>query len=188
MSDSNRAVVNLVPDDGEARRMRTIQVTVFEGDVRDDVEHFEPYGITSRVQDAPADGRGAEAIVIDLGGNSDHPVAIVVADRRYRVTGLAKGEVCIHDDQGQRITLKRDRILVEAPIVEVKSPDVRLGETADAAIAKWPALKTFMTDILAALTAATSSPTGGTLTFIPASPLPAVPADADGGTTKVTAK
>lgn len=113
MSDANRAVVNLVPDDGESRRMRTIQVTVFEGDVRDDVEHFEPYGITSRVQDAPADGRGAEAIVIDLGGCSDHPVAIVVGDRRYRIRGLKKGEVCIYDDQGQKVHLTRTGIVVD---------------------------------------------------------------------------
>ena len=181
--DANRAsVVRADP----SRKMQVLQVVVYAGDVRDGVEHFEPYGFTSCPADAPSDGRGAEAIVVDLGGCSDHPVAIVVGDRRFRVTGLAKGEVCIHDDQGQKITLKRDRILVEAPIVEVKSPDVRLGETADSALAKWPAVKSFLTSLKTALTAATSSPTGGVLTF--PTPLPTVPADATGGTTKVTAK
>ena len=98
-----RAVVRLVD---AAKKMQSLQVTRYAGEVLDDVEHFEPYGFTSHPSS------GAEALVLPVGGSSDHTVALVVADRRYRVTGLEEGEVCIHDDQGQTITLTRTGIEV----------------------------------------------------------------------------
>ena len=33
-----------------ARKMRTIQTELFANDLRDDVEHFEPYGFTSEAK------------------------------------------------------------------------------------------------------------------------------------------
>lgn len=114
----SRGVVAAV---GAASKMQSLQVTIRDGETVDDVEHFEPYGLTSRATP------GAEAVVISVGGLADHPVAIVVADRRYRVTGLAAGEVCLHDDQGQRVTLYRDRVEITAPKVVINSADVQLG-------------------------------------------------------------
>lgn len=87
----------------------------------DDAEHLEPYGLTSRPKP------GAEAVVVHVGADASAPVVIVVADRRYRLTSLQPGEVALHDDQGQRVTLYRDRIEVEAPKVVVNSPSVYLG-------------------------------------------------------------
>lgn len=107
-----------------ASKMQSLQVTLRQGETVDDVEHFEPYGLTSRPQ------AGAECVVVSVGGLADHPVAIVVADRRYRVTGLAGGEVCLHDDQGQRVTLYRDRVEIKAPKVVVDAADVQLGGAA----------------------------------------------------------
>lgn len=103
----------------EARKLRHLQIKGRDGD--DDAEHFEPYGFTSRAKP------GAEVLVVNVGGDGSHPVVIVAADRRYRVTGLESGEVCLHDDQGQRITLYRDRVEVEAPVVVVNSPAVYMG-------------------------------------------------------------
>ncbi len=111
MAEIDRASV--VQSD-DSKKMRTLQVVVLADEARDDIEHFEPYGFTSRPK-APADKKGAEAIVATLGGTSDLGVAIVVADRRYRVTGLEEGEVCIHDDQGQKVHLTRDGIVIETP-------------------------------------------------------------------------
>ncbi len=110
-----RAVVAAFVD----KKLRVVQLKGRDGD--DDAEHFEPYGFSS------APKPGAEAIVLAVGADGSHPVVIVVADRRYRVAGLVDGEVCIYDDQGQRITLYRDRIEVEAPAVVVNSPSVYLG-------------------------------------------------------------
>lgn len=91
-----------------------------DGEV-DEAEHFEPYGLTARPHP------GAEVLIVNVGADSAHPLVLVAADRRYRIKGLAAGEVCLYDDQGQRITLYRDRIELEAPTVIVNSPDVYLG-------------------------------------------------------------
>ena len=163
-----------------SKRMQVLQVVVYAGDVRDGVEHFEPYGFTSCPQDAPSDGRGAEAVVLDLGGCPDHPVAIVVGDRRYRLTGLAKGEVAIHDDQGQKVHFKRDGIVVEGKAVTVNSDTVKLGNDADAALVREPTLKDYLDSLEAALDGLQAQ------ALVWSVPRPSVPTDM--GTTAVTAK
>jgi phage baseplate assembly protein V len=109
----------------ETTKMRGLQVTLREGDdpTDDTTEHFEPYGFTS------APKAGAEALVVTLGGAADLPVVIVAADRRYRLLGLANGEVAIHDDQGQKVHIKRDRVVVQSALVE-------LGEGATKGVAR----------------------------------------------------
>jgi len=98
-----RAVVTLVT---ESTRLRTVQAQYASDDVRD-AEHFEPYGFTSRA--AP----GAEAIGLSVGG--EHTVVICVADRRYRLTSLAEGEVALYDAEGSSVTLKADgKIVIDA--------------------------------------------------------------------------
>lgn len=63
-------------------------------------------GFTSAAQN------GAEAVVLFPGGGRSHGVAVVVADRRFRLKGLARGEVALYDDQGQSVTLTRAGIVV----------------------------------------------------------------------------
>lgn len=101
-----RATVRLV---NATSKMQTLQVGLREGETKDGIEHVEPYGFTSHPN------TGAEAITLFFNGDRSHGVAIVVGDRRYRLTGLEKGEVALHDDLGQKVHLKRDRILVETP-------------------------------------------------------------------------
>ena len=93
-------------------KMRTLQTEHVAGEVRDDIEHFEPYGFTSEPF------AEAEAVTVSPWGDKDHTIAVVVADRRYRVTGLKDGEVCVHDDQGQKVYLTRSGIVIstEKPI------------------------------------------------------------------------
>lgn len=69
-------------------------------------EHFEPYGFTARPRG------GAEAIVLHVGGDEEHPIVICVADRRYRLTTLESGEVALYDDQQQAVILARDGIVI----------------------------------------------------------------------------
>jgi phage gp45-like len=171
----------------------TAQV-VSAGQVLDTVEVFEQYGITSRPKLPPADGRGAEAILINLNECADHPVLLCVGDRRYRIKGLAEGEVTLYDDLGQQVYLSRDgiRVLgVTGKYVSVESTDVRLGSKTPAeieAVAKWAAIKSFMTQILAALNAATAAGGGATLSWAPGALLPSVPTDASAATSNVKAK
>ena len=99
---ARRAVVQLVYDDP---KMQELQLAIFAGEVHDQVERFEDYGLTSHPHP------GAEALVLALGGDTGHSVVVKVGDRRYRVTGLAAGEVCLYDDQGQKIHLKRGKAI-----------------------------------------------------------------------------
>ena len=47
-----------------------------------------------------------------------------VEDRRYRLRGLAGGEVAIYDDQGQKVHIKRNGIVAEAANIYLKSAGV----------------------------------------------------------------
>lgn len=87
--------------------MQGLQAKLFAGEVKGGIEHFEPYGFTSHPL------AGAEPVVLFPGGDRSHGIAVVVADRRYRVKVQA-GEVCVHDDQGQMVHLTRTGIVIDA--------------------------------------------------------------------------
>ena len=94
-----RGTVTLV---NAATKMQSLQLRLLAGETKDNVEHFEAYGFTSNPN------AGAECLALFLDGDRSHGVVICVADRRYRVKGLATGEVILHDDQGQSVYLMRD--------------------------------------------------------------------------------
>lgn len=98
------AVVN------SASKMQGLQIRLLAGEVKDAVEHFEPYGFTSNPNP------GAEGVTLFFDGDRSHGLVVVVADRRYRMTGFETGEVAIHDDQGQYVHLKRNGILTHSPL------------------------------------------------------------------------
>lgn len=129
----SRGVVRLV-DDSEG--LQTVQVDLLKGEVRDELERFQDYGFTS------VPHAGAEVLAGFLGGSRDHGVILAAADRRYRVKGLATGEVAIYTDEGDVVHFKRGReILVNAGgLVRLVAPVVRIegslevtGEVTDRA-------------------------------------------------------
>lgn len=87
-----------------SRKLQTLQLRLTAREVKDNVEHFEPYGFTSNPKD------GAEALVAFLGGDRSHGVAFMVTDRRVRLQGLQPGEVAIFTHEGQALVLKNGRI------------------------------------------------------------------------------
>lgn len=109
----NMAARGVISKVSAGRKMQSLQVRLLAGEVKDNVEHFEPYGYTAHPH------TGAEAITLFFDGDRSHGVVLVVADRRYRLQGLEAGEVALHDDQGQKVVIKRDRIQATAPLVEV---------------------------------------------------------------------
>lgn len=116
----SRAVVSLVND---AFKMQALQVTLQAGQSPDDAEHFQTYGLTS------VPFAGAEGIALAVGGSAGHIAVICVDDRRYRVKSLQKGEVCLYDDQGQRVHLTRTGIIIKGagkPITLTDTPMVRM--------------------------------------------------------------
>ncbi|EJL1205072.1 phage baseplate assembly protein V, partial [Salmonella enterica] len=98
-----RAVITAIDT---VRKCQTAGLKLIAGEKKENVEHLEPYGFTSAAQN------GAEAVVLFPGGDRSHGVAVVVADRRFRLKGLARGEVAIYDDQGQSVILTRAGIVV----------------------------------------------------------------------------
>jgi len=88
-----------------ATKMQTLQVNLLAGETLDALEHFEPYGFTSR----PLPGAEVAALFVD--GDRSHGIVIIAADRRFRIESLEEGEVAIHDDGSSSIVLKRGGII-----------------------------------------------------------------------------
>lgn len=93
-----RAIVELVDD---SKKLQALQVSMGD-EVHDDVERFQQYGITS----IPA--KDAEAMLLAVGGGRSHAVVVAVDDRRYRPTGLARGEVALYTLQNAIRVLCKD--------------------------------------------------------------------------------
>ena len=105
-----------------AKKCQSVGLKLIAGDTKENVEHLEPYGFTSAAKD------GAEAVVLFPGGDRSHGIAVMVSDRRYRLKGLARGEVAVYDDQGQSVTLTRAGIVVNGggkPIDFKNAPKAR---------------------------------------------------------------
>lgn len=124
----SRAVVSLVND---ALKMQGLQVTLMADQTPDDAEHFQHYGFTS----VPLPG--AEGIALAVGGSTGHTVVINVDDRRYRIKPMQGGEVCLYDDQGQKVHLTRTGIVIDGagkPIVVQNTPTVTVNASASVTI------------------------------------------------------
>lgn len=114
-----RGVVSGV-DDGT--KMQTLQVRTQAGAVADGVEHMQPWGL------AGCPLPGAEHVTVALDGDASHSITIVVADRRYRLTGLAPGEVALHDDRGMCVHLTRAGLVFDCkalPAQFINCPTLR---------------------------------------------------------------
>ena len=122
-----RGTVALTDASGKVQK---IQAEGYKGDVRDDVEVFEQYGLTSRPRDG-TDTDGPECLLIDLGQTTDLTAAVAVGDRRYRPTDLDKGAVVIYDHLGNEIRLGGSAIEITGDInhdgTQVVSESVTAG-------------------------------------------------------------
>jgi len=92
-----RGVVELVDD---SLKMQGLQVTLLDGEVRDGVERMQQYGFTGRPF------KDAEALLVAVGGNRGHLVAVAIDDRRYRPKTLAEGEVALYTHEGIKVLCK----------------------------------------------------------------------------------
>ena len=110
-----RGVVSLV---NSAGKLQALQLRLLSGEVKDRVEHFEPYGFTSHPLP------GAEHLTVFLDGDRSHGITVVVADRRYRLMGLPAGGVALFDSADSSFVLSADgKVKVTASIkVEIESP------------------------------------------------------------------
>lgn len=103
----SRATVKLVD---AKTKLQTLQLGLFFGELKGNIEHFEPYGFTAHPHPE------AEALAAFFGGDRSHGVVVTVADRRFRLKELKQGEVALYDDLGQKIVLTRDGIALTTPL------------------------------------------------------------------------
>lgn len=96
-------------------KMQTLQVKLLQDDTPLPLEHFEPYGFTSRPRP------GAEVVAAFFDGNRSHGVVLIAADRRFRLTTLEEGDVALFDDKGQSIVLGADEITITGNVKVVGS-------------------------------------------------------------------
>lgn len=100
-------------------KLQEVDVNLSHGEKARGVEHVQPYGFSSNpvAPSKESDGstKRAEALVAHADGSRSHPVVLMVADRRFRPKGMKKGEVQIFDDQGQKVHLTRDGIVLSSP-------------------------------------------------------------------------
>lgn len=132
MMTIGRAVLRAI-DDGSARQR--VQVEAMKDELIDGVERMQNYGFSS------VPFAGADACLVFVAGNREQGIAIVVDDRRYRLTSLEPGEVAIYDDQGQAVHLTRDGIVVNGgslPVTITNTPltaiESNVAITGDVAI------------------------------------------------------
>ncbi len=117
-----------------SKKMRELQAQFLADEVRDELEHAEPYGFTSEPH---ADGR-EDAFALFFDGDRSHGIVFCVADRRYRIKPLKPGEVAVYDDLGQKVYLTRTGILIETPenltAKVAKDVVVEVGQNVAAAV------------------------------------------------------
>lgn len=116
----DRTVLNRVAYKG---RVRVLQVSSRAGVALDGVEHIEPAGFSSHPLP------GAEAVVVNLGGNSGRAIVIVVNDRSHRVV-IEEGESVIYNmPHGDFVKVKADRsVHVKAGLrVFLETPETELS-------------------------------------------------------------
>lgn len=80
------------------------QGDALNGEKLEAVELFQHFGLTSGV---PA---GSELIVLPLGGKTAHGVIVATENGAYRVQ-IGSGEVCVYNQWGAKITLKKEKII-----------------------------------------------------------------------------
>lgn len=114
-----------------AGAVQRLQVRLLAGEIKDNVDHIEPFGFTSRPLP------GAEHVTLFVDGDRSHGVVVVVGDRRYRLAGLPEGGAALYDSFGSFIKLNADgtisvqaatRLTFTAPDVDIEG---RLNVTSD---------------------------------------------------------
>jgi len=118
-----RGIISNVTVDSLAQ---TGQVTSVADDVRDGVEVFEQYGFTSSPPGT------AECLLLNVGGDSSHTVAVAVGSRALRLA-VEAGEVAVYNEAGARLVLRSDGSIEAYPAA---GQVVRLGTDGGLPVAR----------------------------------------------------
>lgn len=92
-----RALLSAVND---TNNIQLVKVTLFADEVKENVEHIQPYGFTS------VPNAGAEVLMGFIGGRKEQAIAIVIGDSRQRIHNMSTGDVALHREAGENIWIK----------------------------------------------------------------------------------
>jgi phage gp45-like len=99
-----------------------VQARVLSEEPLSNLNRIEPYGFSYRPKP------GCQTYLLFPSGDRSYGVAIVIGDKRYQAD-LVEGEVALHDDQGQKVHLTRDGIVIDGagkPVTYINTPKVRM--------------------------------------------------------------
>lgn len=109
----NRAIVNLIND---SKAFQLAQVSIYAGEVHENVEHPQEYGLASNCPPS-----GAVAVTLCPQGSRDQILAITVANPAVRKKDMAVGEVALYNAVAEtHLHLKEDGT-IEADTSTLKS-------------------------------------------------------------------
>lgn len=94
-----KAMITALKTSGETN---IVQLNLMAETTHDDVELWQHFGFTS------APPKGSRALVVCVGGNTDHSVVVATENGSFRVKDLKSGESCLYDAKGSKIHLKDD--------------------------------------------------------------------------------
>ncbi len=107
-----------------SKKLPKLRVTMLSGEDATGIEYFQHYGFASKPKP------GAEAIIIFVGGNRDHGLAIAAEEREKRLQDLEAGEVALyHPDTGSFIKMK------DGGGVEIEATTIALKNATDDLVA-----------------------------------------------------
>lgn len=119
-----RGVLVATADDGG---IQTMQMALLEGELADEVERFQSYGISA------VPPPGGDALVAFIAGNRDHGVCVAVNDRASRPKGLRPGEVVIYNDKECFVSLSAEGDVIvrgarNLTVEGVENIEIKAGE------------------------------------------------------------
>lgn len=106
---ASRATIGKVSD---GKKMQEVDLDITSDETRSGVERPQNYGFSSVPLAPSSNGEAAEAIIVGMGGSRSHPVVVAIDDRRHRPKDLQGGESIQYDDQGQKVHLTRDGVVI----------------------------------------------------------------------------
>lgn len=96
-----KAILVALDNSGSSQK---VNVSILKNENSSEIERVQEYGLDTYPK------TDAQVVILSIGGNRDHALAINISDRRYRPTDLAEGEVALytHEDttSGHRVHLK----------------------------------------------------------------------------------
>lgn len=114
----SRAVVSFVDD---TRTVQYVQARINAVETTGDMPRYAEYGFTSNPP------TGSEVLMIFGNGERTNGFVIATSNAEFRVTSLRSGEVCIHDNSGQKVYLSRAGMVLDGggmPVTITNTPEI----------------------------------------------------------------